>query len=179
MAKVNYLPKIIYGRLKTGGRTVKQYEEELKEQGFTCKQYESMVRADGYFDGLEVWVSLWNYDNHERWHLWSWKQSDDETVMMALYEAEQFHPYATTRYKNNFEKFKKDWKSEEYDPSCTYTFTLDAVEVLEVVQEEENNIDTKQTRKAAAIAKEAGYQKKRRRQMKKNRRESRNEDSSI
>lgn len=146
-------------RLHTVGKTVKDYQAQLKGQGFTYKQFEHMKKADEYWDGLELWVSMWNYDNHASWHLWNWKKSDDERVMLAMYEAEQFHPFE--RYVNDFEGFKRDWEAEEYDPGCTYTFPLDVVEVLEVVQEEEDNIDPQQVKKAAAAAKEAGFQKRR------------------
>lgn len=143
---MKYKPKVVLCRLHTAGKTVEQLREELKGQGFTYKNFQSMVKANEYFDGLKLWASMWNYDNHESWHLWNWKQEDDEKVMLALYEAEQFHPFP--RYKNDFEKFKADWEAQTYDPGCTYTFPLEAVEVLEVVQEEENNVDPAEVKKA-------------------------------
>lgn len=146
-------------RLHTAGKTIEQYKEQLKGQGFTRKQFEHMKKADEYWDGLELWVSMWNYDNHASWHLWNWKKEDDNRVMLAMYEAEQFHPFP--RYKNDFEGFKRDWEADEYDPGCTYTFPLEVVEVIEVVQEEEDHIEPDRVKKAAAAAKEAEYQKRR------------------
>lgn len=156
--KPPYLPKVAFVRLHTAGKTVKDYQRELKGQGFTYRQFEHMKRSDEYWDGLELWVSMWNYDNHESWHLWNWKKEDDERVMLAMYEAEQFHPFA--RYTKDFERFKADWEAETYDPGCTYTFPLGAVEVLEVVQEEEDNTDPEKVAKAVQQAKEAGFQKR-------------------
>lgn len=129
-----YLPLIVKARLHTGGREYEKIKQELKGQGFTCNQMKSMVREGNYFDGLVLYLSKWNWDNHESWHLYSWDDKDDEKVMLGIYEAEQYHPY--NRYKGDFEKFQSDWKNEEYDPGMTFTFKDSEVEVLEVLQEE-------------------------------------------
>lgn len=134
-----YLPLIVKARLHTGGREYEKIKQELKGQGFTCNQMKSMVREGNYFDGLVLYLSKWNWDNHESWHLYSWDDKDDEKVMLGIYEAEQYHPY--NRYKGDFEKFQSDWKNEEYDPGMTFTFKDSEVEVLEVLQEEVDNID--------------------------------------
>lgn len=142
---MEYKPKIVKARLHTAGKTYEDIKQELKGQGFTCKQMKAMVRQNNYFDGLVLYLSLWNYDNYESWHLWNWDNEVDEKVMLALYEAEQYHPLL--RYKNNFEQFKKDWENKEYDPGCSFTFPLDQVEILEVIQEEEDNIDHEETKR--------------------------------
>ena len=108
---------------------------------------------------------MWEYDRHSAWHLWNWKKEDDEMVMLAFYEAEQEHPLQ--RYKGDFKRFKEDWKAGEYDPVYAYTFSPHSVEVLEVVQEEEDNTDPEEVKKAVKQAKEAEYQKRRRQRMKK------------
>ena len=115
-----YLPLVVKARLHTGGRDYDKIKQELKGQGFTCKQMKAMVREGNYFDRLVLYLSKWNWDNHKSWHLYNWDAKDDETVMLALYEAEQYHPYAASRYKEDFEKFQNDWKNEEYDPGMTY-----------------------------------------------------------
>lgn len=135
--------------------------EELTESKY-------IKRANEQFDGLEVFLSLWDYDGHSAWHLWNWKKEDDEKVMMAIYQAEQEHPLP--RYKGNIEKFKEDWKAGEYDPVCAYVFPLCAVEVLEVIQEEENNIDKEEVRKKVQQAKEEGFQRRRRQRVERKRR---------
>ncbi len=76
-----------------------------------------MVREGNYFDGLVLYLSKWNWDNHESWHLYNWDAKDDETAMLALYEAEQYHPYAASRYKEDFEKFQNDWKTRNTTPA--------------------------------------------------------------
>ena len=157
--KPPYLPKVAFVRLHTAGKEVKDYQQELKGQGFTFSQFKHMKKADDLWDGIELWVSMWNYDNHESWHLWNWKKEDDNRVMLAMYEAEQYNPFCA--YEDDFEGFKADWEAGKYDPGCTYTFPISAVEVLEVVQEEEDNTDHEKVQKAAAAAKEDVFLKRR------------------
>lgn len=149
-----YKPKIVFCRLHMPQDTADQLREKLKGQGFTYREFQNMARSNYYFDNLELWVSLWNWDNHENWHLWNWQDKDNEKVMLAMYHAEQFHPYKNARgYKDNFEKFKADWESDQYDPGATFTFTMEQVEVLRVEQEEENNIEPGTVQKAVKQAK--------------------------
>ena len=93
-----YLPLVVKARLHTGGRDYEKIKEELKGQGFTCNQMKSMVREGNYFDGIVLYLSKWNWDNHESWHLYNWDDKDDKEVMLGIYEAEQYHPQAPYRY---------------------------------------------------------------------------------
>lgn len=70
-------------------------------------------------------------------------------------------PQAPYRYRDNFEKFQKDWTSGEYDPGMTFTFKDSEVEVLEVLQEEVDNIDHEAVKRQVAAAEDAQYQKRR------------------
>lgn len=133
-----YKPKVVRA-IKIPARGWQEYREELKGQGFTVNDFKAMQKADQFFNGLELYLSMWNYDNHSSWHLWNWDKEQDERVKLALYHAEQYHPFPS--YKNDFEGFCKAWEAGEYDPGASYTFRLDQVEVLEVLQEEENNIE--------------------------------------
>lgn len=85
-----YLPLIVKAKLHTGGRDYEKIKEELKGQGFTCKQMKGMVREGNYFDGIVLYLSKWNWDNHESWHLYNWDDKDDKEVMLGIYEAEQY-----------------------------------------------------------------------------------------
>ena len=155
-----YKPKVGRARIKIPARGWQEYREELKGQGFTVNDFKAMQKADQFFNGLELYLSMWNYDNHSSWHLWNWDKEQDERVKLALYHAEQYHPFPS--YKNDFEGFCKAWEAGEYDPGASYTFRLDQVEVLEVLQEEENNIEPDTVKKAVSQAREAGFQKRRR-----------------
>ncbi len=154
-----YKPKIVKAKLHTAGKTYEDIRKELKGQGFTCKQMKAMVRQNNYLDGLTLYLSLWDYDNHEKWHLWNWEDNIDEKVMCALYEAEQYHPMP--RYKNDFERFKTDWINGEYDPGCSFTLPLEQVEVLEVLQEEADNVDHSKVKREVERAKNAHRDKRR------------------
>lgn len=162
--KPTYLPKIVLARLKTE-ITLDEVRKQLKGQGFTRNEMKAMVRSLCFFDGLEVYLSKWNWDNHANWHLYNWKPQDDETVMKAIYEAEQIHPYSCARYKNDFMQFEKDWKAETYDPGAVLAFEEEQVEVLEIVQEEANNIDYREVQKAVNRAQDIKKNQKRKRRM--------------
>ena len=136
--KPPYLPKVAFVRLHTAGKEVKDYQQELKGQGFTFNQFKHMKKADELWDGLELWVSMWDYDK---------------------YEAEQYNPFCA--YEDDFEGFKADWEAGTYDPGCTYTFPISAVEVLEVVQEEEDNRNHERVQKEVIRAKEDVFLKRR------------------
>ena len=150
-----YLPKVVLARLKTA-TTMEKVQKELKGKGFTRNEMKAMARCYNFFDGLEVYLSKWNWDSHEKWHLYSWDDEIDETVMKAVYEAEQFHRFSCGRYKNNFEQFKEDWEAE----------TDEQVEVLEVLQEEVNNIDPEEVQREVRKAEDTKRDRQRKRRMK-------------
>ena len=159
-----YLPQVVSARLKTA-TTLDEVRQQLSGQGFTRNEMKAMVRCMNFFDGLEVFLSKWNWDNYKNWHLYNWKQTDDETVMKAIFEAEQLHPFSCGRYKNDFAQFEKDWKAETYDPGATLAFEDAQVEVLEVLQEEVNNIDTEEVKKAVRKAEDVRRDRKSKRHM--------------
>ena len=165
-----YKPLIVKARVKTGGRVYEEIKKELKGQGYTCYQMKSMVKEGEYFDGLVLYLSKWNYDNHESWHLYSWDDKDDEKVMLGMYQAEQYHPYQ--RYVKDFEQFQKDWAADEYDPGMTYTFKEVEVEVLEVLQEEIDEVDHKAVQKAVKQAEEVKQQAQRKKRQRNRQRAS-------
>lgn len=69
-----YRPKVIRCRLKTGGKSIKQIKESHKGQGLVYRDFESLQQMYDAFSGLIVELSLWEYDNHESYHLESWNE---------------------------------------------------------------------------------------------------------
>ena len=131
---MTYQPKVIRCRLHTGGKTIQEIRERYAGQGMTYRDFENIQRANEEFDGLVVLLSLWEYDNHEDYHLHNWDPADDEKMMMALYYSEQVHPFP--RYKNALEAFKADWAEKTYDPGAVLCFRAEDVEEIEVLCEE-------------------------------------------
>ena len=130
-----YRPKVVRCRLITGGKSIELIREAYKGQGFVYRDFENLKKMNDTFSGLIVELSLWEYDNHESYHLDSWKPEDDEKIMMGVYYAEQTHPFP--RYKNDFEKFKADWESKEYEfDGASLVFAPEDVEELETICEE-------------------------------------------
>lgn len=131
---MTYQPKIVRCRLKMGGKTIEKIREECRGQGMVYRDFENIQKANEQFDGLVLLLSLWDYDNHESYHLHNWDPADDERMMMAIYYSEQVRPYP--RYKNDLEKFKADWAAQTYDPGAVLAFAPADVEELEVICEE-------------------------------------------
>lgn len=158
------MPQVVRARLKTA-TTLDEIRQQIKGQGFTRNEMKAMVRCLNFFDGLEVFLSKWNWDNHASWHLYNWEKKDDETVKKAIFEAEQLHPFSCGRYKNDFAQFEKDWEAETYDPGATLAFEDAQVEVMEVLQGEVNNIDPQEVQKAVTRAQDAKRDRQRKRRM--------------
>ena len=134
-----YTPRVVRARINIPARPWQAYREEYRGQGFTVNNFKAMQKADQYFNGLEITLSSWWYDDHSCWHLFNWPQAVDDRVMCAMYHAEQYKGgpgMLPSAYKGDFEKFRADWAAGTYDPGATYTFKLENVEVLEVLQEE-------------------------------------------
>lgn len=131
---MSYIPKIIKCRLHTGGERMDELQEHYSGQKLTHSELESFKNAMDLFDGLILYLSLWDYDGGIDYHLYSWGDEADEKVMLAMYELEQMHPFP--EYKNRKQAFIHDWKCGRYDSSGSVVFPPQVVEVLEVVSEE-------------------------------------------
>lgn len=81
-------------------------------------------------DGLKLILTQWDYDNYENWHLTSWLKEDDYKVMQTMHNDDEL--YANMP----IEEFEVIWKSGEYEPPGSYCFELDAVDVVEIINEE-------------------------------------------
>lgn len=131
---MNYQPKVVRCRLKTGGKSIQEIRERYTGQGMTYRDFENIQRANEEFDGLVVLLSLWAYDDHTSYHLYNWDPADEEKMMIALYYSEQVHPIP--RYKNDLDKFKADWAAKTYDPAGVLTFPREDVEEIKTLCEE-------------------------------------------
>ena len=129
-----YKPKIVKCRLKTGGKTIPEIREQYKGQGLTYRDFENVQRANEQFDGVVVLLSLWDYDNYESYHLYSWDEAADEKMMMAMYYAEQTSPIPC--YIDKHSDFIADWKAGKYEPACVFCFQPCDVEEIAVISEE-------------------------------------------
>lgn len=132
----NYTPKVILGRLKTGGKSISQIREQYKNQKLSDSDLESIRKMYEAFDGLSVQLSLWEFDTHESYHLHGWDDKDDWSIMNGLYFAEQIYPFSC--YKDDFERFSSDWKTNQYYPDASLTFFPEDVEEIETICEESN-----------------------------------------
>lgn len=129
-----YRPKVIRGRLKTGGKTAEQLVNENSGYSMEAEELVSLKKGYDLFDGLAVALSLWDYDNYSSYHLLSWDKKDDKKVMEAIYQFEQDSVFGS--YQHMHKKFVEDWNNNQYSADGVLCFELEDVEVLEVLQEE-------------------------------------------
>ncbi len=102
--------------------------------GYQPKIIRGKVKDTGYpIDGLELYFSLWDYDNYESYHLSGWHNENEEAVMRTIFQSEN---EAGLGLYDNFEDFSRAWKAGEYEPDGVFCLALGNVDVLEVVQEE-------------------------------------------
>lgn len=123
--------KIIKFRLKIGDKSAEKIKEKYQGQGLEASDIENMQKAFEILNGMVLWFYLHEYDNCKEYHLYSWKEEDDEKMMKAIYYLEQVHPYS--RYKNDFKGFKAVWEKGEYEPEAIISFGPEVVEEIKVL----------------------------------------------
>lgn len=100
--------------------------------GYQPKLIRGKVKGTGYpIDGLELYFSLWDYDNYESYHLSGWQNDDEEAVMKTIFHSEN---EAGLCLYDSFEDFARAWKADEYEPECTFCLAPENVDVVEVIQ---------------------------------------------
>lgn len=83
-------------------------------------------------DGHTLVLSLWDYDDHESWHLFDWSNDDDQVLMGTMFITET---KAGMCLYDTLDEFAEHW--DEWEPQGVFCIPLDNVEVLEVIQEEQ------------------------------------------
>ena len=124
---MSYMPKIIKCKLSLKGAT----DDEIMKSGVRENEIEMIKQIYRKLEGVTLYLSLWDYDDYESYHLTDWDDDVDDLVMEAIFIIEkEFGIYS------NFEEFKRDWKNKEYEPCVSIVFPKDFVEELEVIHEE-------------------------------------------
>lgn len=112
-------------------RGIKVNGEEEKKQ-YKPKVVKGRVQNTGYpIDGCVMLFSLWDYDNHDSWHLYGWDDDVDDAVMRTIHQTDELYK------DDDLKEFSEMWKAGEYEPAGSFCLNLDELEVIEVLQEEE------------------------------------------
>lgn len=133
-----YKPRVIRGRLHTGGKSIAELKERYKGQGLTYRDFESLQRAFDLFDGQELSMFCIEGRDGLEYHVSRWPK-ENMKIMDAVYEAEQTHPQP--QYKGDRQKFMLDWLQGKYSAGMAFAFQAGDVEELETVAEEVNEPD--------------------------------------
>jgi len=124
-----YRPKVVKGNLKSDVLTDERLKKMITSED--DNELEALRQFYKYLEGIEFYLSLWDYDKHESYHMHTWDMKDDEKFMNAIFHMEKF-----MGGYSDFEEFKEIWKLGEYEPDGVLCFDLDIIEVLEVICEE-------------------------------------------
>lgn len=124
---MSYIPKTIKCKMDFKNIT----DEEIRKNCAYDSEVEGVRKFYEKLEGIELYLSLWEYDNYECYHLSTWKNEVDNTMMEAFWIFEkEFGVY------DDYEEFKKDWEEGEYDSGGSIVFPKSCVEELEVICEE-------------------------------------------
>lgn len=132
---MSYIPRTV--KCKMNFKNI--IDEEIRKNCAYDNEVEGVRKFYEKLDGIEIYLSLWEYDNYESYHLSNWKDEVDNTMMEAFWVFEkEFGVY------DDYEEFKKDWKEGEYDSGGSIVFPKSCVEELEVICEESNELSERE-----------------------------------
>ena len=113
--------------------------------GYKPKIITGKVTGTGWpIDGHVLYFSMWDYDNHDSWHLYGWDDADDEAVMETMFITETA---AGLCCYDTLETFAEVWRAKKWEPEGVFCLELDQVEVIEVKQEEQKDETREKLRK--------------------------------
>ena len=105
--------------------------------GYKPKIVTGRVTGTGYaIDGHVLYLSQWDYDNGEFWHLYGWDAAADNAVMETMYAVEKEEREKGKIPIIAWVEFARAWKEGKYKPLAEFVVPFNVVEVLEVKQEE-------------------------------------------
>jgi hypothetical protein len=125
--------KVVRGRFRTGGKTIDEIRNQRDNKNLKVEELENIKKAYEEINGVELYLSLWDYDEQKMFHISGWEDKADEKIMNGTYYLEQVG--FSTQYLNNREKFIKDWRNNKYEPIGSLCFEKEDVEVLETISE--------------------------------------------
>lgn len=100
--------------------------------GYKPKIIEGKIKNTGWpIDGHTLILSLWDYDNHEDYHLYDWTEGSDEAVVETMFVTET---EAGICLYDTLEEFREHW--DEWEPEGVFCIPIGNVEVQNVIQEE-------------------------------------------
>lgn len=124
---MSYSPEVLKCKMNFKNIT----DDEIRKYCIDDKEVSGVRKFYEKLDGIELYLSLWDYDNHEDYHLSGWAEDVDEMVKEAFWIYEQEFGFC-----KNKSDFKSIWEAGEYDCGVSIIFNLNNAEVLEVISKE-------------------------------------------
>ena len=100
--------------------------------GYRPKIIKGKIKNTGWpMDGHALILSLWDYDDHEAYHLTDWTEESEEAVIETMFVTET---EAGMCLYDTLEEFREHW--DEWEPEGVFCIPLSNVEVQQIIQEE-------------------------------------------
>lgn len=120
--------KTVLAKLKTAHLTADYVKTQITFGEASEDDINNWLKSYQSFDGVYVYLT---HSEGSEYGLMGWPEESDKKVMMAVYYMEQDSLMGT--YLDDFERFKGNWDSQEYDSDAAITFPADQVEVIQVL----------------------------------------------
>ena len=88
------------------------------------------VQGTGWpIDGHKLIWAIWDYDKSS-YHLFTWEDADDEAVMLTMFQTAVKAGFV----EDDLEKFKTDWKNDDFEQPGVFSIPLDKLAGAEKVE---------------------------------------------
>ncbi len=110
----------------------------MERTAYKPKVVEGRIKGTGWpIDGHTLMLSLWDYDDHESWHLSIWNDKADQAVMETVFITETA---AGSCLYDTLKEFAEHW--DEWEPEGSFRIPLENVEVVKVIQAETKEVES-------------------------------------
>lgn len=121
--------------LKTAGKTEEELLNQYEGPKSSDQFIKEMKKAYDSLDGLEI-LAMKSFVS-DGYIVIAWEEDDDPLIRDFIYQAEQDEYYGT--YVDEREEFLKDWKTGDYSPMGSLSFSEKEIEIIEEAKKKECN----------------------------------------
>lgn len=121
--------------LKTAGKTEEELFNQYEGPKPSKKFIKDMKNAYDSLEGLKILV-MKSFAS-DGYIAIAWEEEDDHLIRDFIYQAEQDEYFGT--YVDERNEFLKDWKTGDYSPMGSLSFSAEEIEIIEEMKKKECN----------------------------------------
>jgi hypothetical protein len=122
--------RIFKAVLKTAGKKVEELFNQYEGPKPNKKFIMDMKKAYESIDGLKILV-MKSFIS-DGYIAIAWEEEDDHLIRDFIYQAEQDEYFGT--YVDERDEFLKDWKTGDYSPMGSLSFSSEEIEIIEEME---------------------------------------------